>query len=136
MLINNGADLSVRDSYNRSILHWSAYSGKVLWFYYFQKHHQITNFNDADQFLQTPLHIACASGFADMAKFLIETGDIDLFSQDINGNTIMHMTARAALPRTCWMIAQKNRGECIRLLTIQNKQSQRPYDLIRNEKSR
>ncbi len=133
-MISLGANLKIRDIYNRSILHWSAYSGKVLWFYYFQKHHEIANFNDVDQFLQTPLHIACASGFMEIAKFLIETGHIDLFSQDINGNTVLHMAARAGMPRICWAIAEKNRGECIRLATTYNKQKQRPYDLIRNEK--
>lgn len=135
LLINLGANLKVRDIYNRSILHWSAYSGKVLWFYYFQKHHQIANFNDNDQFLQTPLHIACASGCVEIANFLIETGDIDLFSQDINGNTVLHMAARAGMTRICWKISQKNRGECVRLASTPNKQQLRPYDLIRNEKS-
>jgi len=87
-----------------------------------------------DQFLQNPLHIACASGFNEIAKFLVETGHIDLFSQDINGNTVLHMAARSGMSRICWAIAQKNRGECIKLATVYNKQKQRPYDLVRNEK--
>ena len=29
LLIKNGADLTVRDVYNRSIVHWIAYTGKV-----------------------------------------------------------------------------------------------------------
>ena len=94
----------------------------------------MANFNDVDQFFQNPLHIACASGFADMAKFLIESNDLDLFALDINGNTVLHMAARAAMPRTCWLIASKNRGECIFLSTISNKQKLTPYDLIRHEK--
>ncbi len=134
-LIKLGADLKVRDTYNRSILHWAAYSGKVLWFCYFQKCHGIANFNDVDQFLQNPLHIACASGFADLAKLLIESGDIDLLAVDINGNSILHMCARTAMVRTCWLITSKYKGETIRLVNTYNKQKQRPYDIIRNEKS-
>lgn len=133
-MITLGADLNVRDIYKRSILHWSAYSGKVLWFYYFQKHHNIASFNDVDQFLQNPLHIACASGYVEMAKFLIESGDLDLFAQDVNGNNVMHMASRAALTRICWLIAQQNKGDAVRLITVMNKQKQRPYDIIRNEK--
>ena len=44
------------------------------------------------------------------------------------------MAARAGMSKICWEIAAKNRGECIRLATIFNKQNLRPYDLIRNEK--
>jgi hypothetical protein len=29
LLLKNGADLHVRDVYNRSIVHWIAYTGKV-----------------------------------------------------------------------------------------------------------
>lgn len=136
LLVKLGADLKVRDTYNRSILHWAAYSGKVLWFYYFQKLHGIANFNDVDQFMQNPLHIACATGCADLAKLLIESGDIDLMAVDINGNSILHMCARTGMLRTCWLIATKKKGEAIRLAMVYNKQKQRPYDIIRNEKSK
>ena len=44
------------------------------------------------------------------------------------------MAAKSGMPRSCWLIAQKNRGECIRLINFENKQKQKPYDLIRNEK--
>lgn len=46
----------------------------------------------------------------------------------------MHMAVKSGMSRTCWLIAQKNRGECIRLINVENKQKQKPYDLIRNEK--
>ena len=48
-------------------------------FYYFQKYHSITSFNDIDQFQQNALHIAAASGFSDLAKYLIDSGDISMF---------------------------------------------------------
>ena len=44
------------------------------------------------------------------------------------------MAVKSGMPRISWLIAQKNRGECIRLINIENKQKQKPYDLIRNEK--
>lgn len=48
-------------------------------FYYFQKYHSITSFNDIDQFQQNALHIAAASGFSDLAKYLIDSGDISMY---------------------------------------------------------
>jgi ankyrin repeat protein len=30
LLIEQGADLNARDIYNRSIVHWAAYTGKTL----------------------------------------------------------------------------------------------------------
>lgn len=44
------------------------------------------------------------------------------------------MAAKSGMAKTCWSIAQKNRGECARLINYENKQKQKPYDLIRNEK--
>ena len=35
LLLKHGADLTVRDIYNRSIMHWAAYTGKVCVFLYF-----------------------------------------------------------------------------------------------------
>jgi hypothetical protein len=37
----------------------------------------------------------------------------------------MHMAAKSGMSRTCWLIAQKNRGECIRLINFENKQKQK-----------
>jgi ankyrin repeat protein len=28
-LVANGADISIRDNYNRSIIHWAAYTGRM-----------------------------------------------------------------------------------------------------------
>ena len=102
--------------------------------HYFHKYHSINNLNEVDQFLQNPLHIACASGFQEMINFLIDSGQIDLNAQDSNGNTCMHMAVKCGLPRICWKIAQQNGGECARLIGVVNNQNQRPIDLIRNEK--
>ncbi len=102
--------------------------------YYFQKYHSINNMNDADQFLQNPLHIASASGFVDLMNYLLERSDIDIFAQDYNGNTVLHMTAKCGLPRMCWLIAQQRKGEGSRLIAIENKQNQLPYDIIKNER--
>jgi hypothetical protein len=44
------------------------------------------------------------------------------------------MAAKSGMARTCWLITQKNRGDCVRLINVENKQKQKPYDLIRNEK--
>jgi ankyrin repeat protein len=91
MLTEHGADLTHRDVYNRSILHWTAYTGKVVLFHYFQKYHNINSLNDFDQFQQNPMHIAAASGFNDLIIYLLERSDVDIFAQDFNGNTCLHM---------------------------------------------
>ena len=103
--------------------------------HYFQKYHSINNLNNVDQFLQNPLHIACASGFQEMINYLLESGQIDLMAQDANGNTCLHMAVKYGLPRICWKIVQQNRGECARMIGTLNKQNQRPIDLIKNEKA-
>ena len=100
-----------------------------------QKYHSIHNFNDVDQFQQNALHIACASGFVDLIRYLIDSGDIDLFAQDLNGNTCLHMAVKCGLPRVCWQITEKNKGDCIRLIGIENNQHQTPYEMIRNERA-
>ncbi len=87
-----------------------------------------------DQFQQNPMHIAAASGFADLVRYFIDSGEVDLMAQDINGNTCMHMTVKAGMPRLSWLISQSTRGECVRLINIENKQHLKPYDLIKNEK--
>lgn len=102
--------------------------------YYFQKYHSIGNLNDVDQFLQNPLHIACASGFSDLIIYLMKKSDIDIFAQDFNGNTVLHMAAKCGLSRICWMLAQMNKGEGVRLVGIPNKQMQLPFDIIKNER--
>lgn len=38
------------------------------------------------------------------------------------------------MTRLCWVIAQQNKGECAKLIGVMNNQSQRPYDLIKNER--
>ena len=44
------------------------------------------------------------------------------------------MAAKSGMARICWLITQKNHGDYVRLINIENKQKQKPYDLIRNEK--
>lgn len=60
-------------------------------FHYFQKYHSVSNLNEMDQFKQNALHIACASGFTGLIKYLIDQGGIDYMAQDFNGNTCLHM---------------------------------------------
>lgn len=90
--------------------------------------------NDLDQFNQNPLHIACASGFSDLISFLMKTGDMDYYVQDLNGNTCLHMAAKSGLARICWLLTRENNGDCAKLIGYQNKNNQTPFDLIRNEK--
>jgi ankyrin repeat protein len=101
--------------------------------YYFQKYHSVNNLNDIDKFLQNPLHIACSLGSYELITYLVDSGQIDLYAQDANGNTCMHLAAKSGLPRSCWHIAQQNRGECIRLISIPNKKNQLPIDVIADE---
>ena len=81
------------------------------------------------------MHIACASGFAELIKYLLDTGEVNIYAQDCNGNTCLHMAAKCGLPRLCWLITQKDRGEGARLIGVLNSQNQRPFDIIRNEKA-
>ena len=92
--------------------------------YYFQKYCGLNDLNDADQFEQNAMHIACASGFQELIRYLIEHGNINLYAQDCNGNTCLHMAAKCGLPRICWQITQKYNGEAIRLIGVLNKQNQ------------
>ncbi|CAF0868772.1 unnamed protein product [Brachionus calyciflorus] len=134
LLIQHGADLYHRDIYNRSLIHWCAYTGKVILMYYFEKYHSINNLNDVDQFQQSALHIACASGFSDLIMYLIDRGDIDFFLKDFNGNNCLHMAAKCGLSRICWILTKQNKGQCAKLIGDMNNQSQTPFDIIRNEK--
>ena len=101
--------------------------------YYFQNYHNIDNLNEADQFGQNALHIACSGAFYELTKYILSHGKINLYAQDCNGNTCLHMAAKAGMPKTSYAITRKNNGDCIRLVTIANNQNQTPYDLIRNE---
>lgn len=132
-LIENHADLNARDSYNRSVIHWSAYAGKVIMIYYFQKYHGLNDLNELDQFEQNVMHIACSLGFQELIRYLVDHGQINLYAQDCNGNSCLHLTALRGLPRISWLLTQQNNGQCIRLITLLNKQNQTPFDLIRNE---
>jgi ankyrin repeat protein len=132
-LIENHADLNARDNYNRSVLHWSAYTGKVIMLYYFQKYHGLNDLNELDQFEQNVLLIACSLGFQELIRYLLDHGQINLNVQDCNGNTCLHLTVLQCLPRISWLITQQSNGQCIRLITLLNKQNQTPFDLIRNE---
>ena len=86
-----------------------------------------------DKFLQNPLHIACSAGSSDLISYLLDSGQIDLYAQDSNGHTCMHLAVKSGLPRSCWTLSQQNRGECVRLITIPNKKNQLPIDLIAGE---
>lgn len=134
-LIAHGADVECRDSYNRSVIHWAAYTGKVVLLHYFQKYHAMSNFNDPDQFQQNALHIACGSGFIDMIRFLIDRSSVDLFAKDFNGNTCLHLAAKCGLPRVCWLITQERNGEAAKLILMKNNSDQTPFDFIRNERA-
>ena len=102
--------------------------------YYFQKYHSIGGFNELDQFQQNALHIACACGYYDLAKFLLDSGEFNLFAQDVNGNTCLHMAVKSGMDRLCWQMTRFNHGECVRLVNITNNNNQKPFDLIRNER--
>jgi hypothetical protein len=136
LLIKYGANLKLRDIHNRNILHWCAFTGKVILFHYFKEHHSIVNINDVDKFQQNSLHIACASGFHDLIIYLMKSREIDLFAQDLNGNTCLHMAVKSGLGRICWLLVRgtNKTTDNSRLVTIINKQKQRPFDMIRNEK--
>ena len=101
--------------------------------YYFYNYHNINDLNVVDQFGQNAMHIACASNFQELIKFLLDQGKLNLYAQDCNGNTCLHMAAKSGLARICWQITQKHNGECVRLINIANKQNQTPLDIIRNE---
>ena len=101
--------------------------------FYFQKYYDLNDLNDVDQFNQNAMHIACSLGFQEMIRYLLDHGKISMYAQDCNGNTCLHLAARQGLPRLCWLITQKNNGECARLIPILNKQNQTAFDVIRNE---
>ncbi len=86
--------------------------------------------NDADQFKQNALHIAAACGNDDLVRYLINTKEFNLYDQDFNGNTVLHMTSKAGLSRISWIIF-KNSGR--RLLHVQNKLYQTPLELISSD---
>ena len=94
----------------------------------------MTNVSDVDQFKQNMLHIAASSGFVALVAYLIDLNKMDLLAVDCNGNTCLHFAARSGMARICWQIAQKNRGQCVRLVDVKNIENQRPVDMIKNEK--
>ena len=100
-------------------------------FDYFRKYHKI-QINEIDQFKQTALHIAAACGHEDLARYLINTKEFNLYDQDFNGNTVLHMAAKFGLTRLSWFIF-KNSGR--RLLNVQNKIYQTPLELIAADNS-
>ncbi len=102
--------------------------------YYFQNYHNINDLNEVDQFGQNVLHISTNQNHYELSKYILQHGKINLFAQDCNGCTVLHTAAKSGLAKICWLITQKNNGECIRLAAILNNQNQTPFDLIRNEK--
>jgi ankyrin repeat protein len=98
---------------------------------YYERYHNLS-VNDIDQFKQNPLHIACASQHVNLANYLIKTKKISLYEQDFNGNTCLHMAAKAGLSRVCWNIV-KQAGK--RIINIQNGGHQCAHDLIASDTS-
>ena len=101
-------------------------------FHYFQKYHKI-QINDIDKFEQTALHIATACNHEELARYLISTKEFNLYDQDFNGNTVLHMAVKSGSPRLTWFIFE-NSGR--RLLSVQNKLYQTPLELIVNDTSK
>jgi len=93
----------------------------------------MNDLNDLDQFGQNPMHIAASLGYQELIRYLLDHGNINLYAPDCNGNTCLHLTAKQGLGRLCWLITQKNGGECARLISALNKQNQTAFDAIRNE---
>lgn len=131
-------------------MHWAAYTGKpyvithlitiitlmfnlILFFsillHYFKKYHKM-DLNDYDRFKQNPLHIASASASSLLAQYLLKSKEFDLFDQDFNGNTCLHMSVKAGLHRVSWLYIQQA-GR--RLLHVENKLRQTPLDMISTE---
>jgi hypothetical protein len=101
--------------------------------YYFQKYYELNDLNETDQFGQNVMHIAASLGYQELIRYILDHGNVNLYAQDCNGNTCLHLTANQGLARLCWLITQKNGGECVRLISVLNKQNQTAFDSIKNE---
>ena len=93
----------------------------------------INDLDDVDHFQQNALHIACGSGHADLVKYLLDTGEINIYAKDNNGNTCLHMAVKSALVKSSWLITQQHGGEASRLINIANFSSQTPIQLIKED---
>jgi ankyrin repeat protein len=98
---------------------------------YYQNYHGLDT-NDTDQFKQNSLHIACGSQHTNLATYLIKSKKMNLYDQDFNGNTCLHMAAKSGLSRICWLIVKQS-GK--RIMAVKNNANLTALDMLGSDKT-
>ena len=87
--------------------------------------------NARDKYKQTPFHRAVLRGQADVIKYLLSTGSVQVNAQDVVGNSALHIACEEESEEIVKLLL--NAGATTEL---QNREKKTPLDLVVNHSLR
>ena len=128
LLIDNGADISLKTNNNFNVLHLAIMGDKITSFYYFIKKYKI-DMNSKDSKENSLLHLATYFNSKKIFNYLLSNNKVKINSKNKEGYTPLHFA-----------VLNQNKSMIKKLLikgancSIKNNQSNTPYDLaIKNK---